>query len=500
MKQFVDAAPQTSVTECAKDVGGPPDPRLIALVLVLVGLVIISLRSIAVDEAYSWGLVSLESWERTRAGIRYTNGNMLVYFAMLKAVVGVSDDLVVMRLPSLLFAIGTVLVLIQVADEWFDRRTAWFVGFLGSTSVPLTYYAVEVRSYSLVALASVLLWHRAARAFEADRRVDWLLVGVFGGLAVSAHIIMIFALPWVVLAAWLERGRRSIPGLTLRFVPMGLFVAPTAALVLTGGGSQVGWIPPVGPGTIGRALRLLAGDHAQLSPLLIGPLVNVLYAAVFLFAFWWLLEHGGWRSPARMRTWLWFVGLPLTVTVVSLVEHLLWHRYLIGALPGGLLVAASTLARLDRRTGRIVVALLAGLSLLRTGVLAPHSNDEFDDLAAFFEERAEPDDALVAVTPWNRVGLDYLWHDEGAPLRGDRAFAADFNQGGDFRGFEWMGRPERFWLLNRAFAGQVWIDQDRPASDFEFDEVEDLIPPGYVLESEFDVHRFRIRLYVLEGE
>ena len=60
---------------------------------------------------------------------------------------------------------------------------------------------------------------------------------------------------------------------------------------------------------------------------------------------------------------------------------------------------------------------------------------------------------------------------------------------------DWIEPDSRIWLVDRAESSQIWSDQTRDADEFRFEEAEPELPDGSALVDEFDVQRFRIRLY-----
>ena len=468
------------------------EPIIWALAVITIGAVIIGGRSFATDEGFSWGLVTQPDLDSTWDGIEYVSGNMAVYLAVLKGFAAVSDDEVWLRLPSLIAAAGTVGLLFATGRRWFGPPVGRIAAALAATSVPLLYYAIEARSYAFAALFATATWYWLERAITSDRSRDWWLVGLAAGMMVSAHVINALVLP-VIAAIVVVVGSGPLIGRLVRLVPIGVFVAPSMLLILLGDGSQTDWIPGLGPATLGRAARFLAGDHAQFTHDFTGFALVGIYLTLFALAARKMLADRSWTEQPALLAWLWFLGLPTMVTVVSVIEPLLWHRYLIGALPGAILVVARYLAEVDNRRLAVgVVVAIALLGTVRTLALRDHSADEYESLAAAIERRAEPGDALAVVTQWTRVGLDYYWRD-GAPVAGSPPFNSTFDHRAPDQGLAWAEGAPRLWIVARADPGQVWVDMDRPESDFEFDALGE--PPGYRLVDEFDVQRFRVRLY-----
>lgn len=490
--------PRSNSDRLARALRAVPLGRFGPALFAIVGVFIIGRRSFATDEAFSWGLVNVSTVDEFQQALRFTGGNMLPYFAVLRAFAEVSQNPVWLRIPSLLAAVATVALLARLGRQWFDPRTGMVAGLLAATSVPLMYYAVEARSYAFVALTATATWYFLEKAIRTDTKRSWVLLGLSVGLCVLSHLVNIFTVPWLFVLVFVYR-RGSIAGLAVRLLPIAVFLLPAVGLVLAGDGSQTDWIPPISLSSLARAGRFLLGDHAQLTSEGSGLLIVVLYFLVFVLAAWSFVSNRAWNNMHEVLAASWFAALPVSLVAFSLVDPLLWHRYLIGALPGALLFASSYLAKnIDRRSTTFAIGLLVVLGLVRSLALSPHSADEYERLAGTIEELAEPTDSLVAMTRWERAGLDYYWRD-GAPLRSEPSFGPQVDYGSGFVGLDWVEAGSRIWVVDRAFDGQTWVEMDRGPDSYDFTEAEQELPDGYVLENEFDVQRFRVRLYVPEG-
>lgn len=467
-----------------------------------IALLIVGGHSIATDESFSWGVAAqptlIDYWD----GLRFVSGNMAGYFMVLRGWLAFGDGLVWLRLPGIAFFVFTVVAVMRVAERWCNRQVAVWAGILAATSVPLLYFAVEIRSYALVALASTLMWSALERSLATDAPRWWLSLGFWAGVAISAHLIMVFVTPILGLIVWARSGAGFF-GSVLRCGPIAAFSLPTGVLLFLGDSADVDWILPLDIRSVVVAGRLLLGDHAQITAEGTGPALMVLFFFIYLAAAIGTLRSSN-RQIEDLYLWAWFLGLPAILVVVSLVEPLLLHRYLIGSLPAGLIIAARFLHSLDKvRLGTAIVVLLAVLGGVRSVALRPHSADLNGELAAAIEDRAQEGDALVVPTAWHRTGLEYYWRN-GSPVEALAPFRPDFDHNRLIERFDrgpsaaetdWIRPAARVWVMVRSDSAQTFVEVERSDAEFNFLAADQAFGDTHMVTEEFEVQRFRVRLY-----
>ena len=467
-----------------------------------IALLIAGGHSIATDESFSWGVAAqpsvIEYWD----GLRFVSGNMGGYFTVLRGWLAFGDGLVWLRLPGILAFVLTVVAVMRTAERWFNRPIAVWAGVLTATSVPLLYFAVEIRSYALVALATTLMWSALERSLATDSLRHWLSLGFWAGVAVSAHLIMVLVTPILALIV-LARSGAGFFGSAIRLAPIGIFSLPTGVLLLLGDSADVDWILPLDIRSIVVAGRLLLGDHAQLTGEGSGPALMVLFLFIYLAAAVGIVRSAH-RQIEDLYLWAWFLGLPSILVLVSFVEPLILHRYLIGSLPAGLIIAARWLHSLDRaRVATVIVIVLAVLGGVRSVALSPHSADLNGELAAAIEARAQEGDALVVPIAWHRTGLEYQWRD-GSPVEALAPFRADFDhsrlierldRGPSASESDWIAPDTRVWVMIRSDSAQTFVEVERGDEEFNFFAADQALRDTHTVAEEFDIQRFRVRLY-----
>lgn len=487
--------------------GGSTAASLLARYGLAGGLVILAVtaalgvgkRGLWLDEAFTWSIVAQPDTESFIDALDLTASNMFGYLTLIRVTLGIGDSATLLRLPSVLFALATVWIVWAITARIADRYAAGIAAVIAGTSVPLTFYGLEARSYAMLACFSALSWYALLRALDDDRARWWGLLGVSTFLAVSAHVIALMALPSVGLALLF---RHRIDKAIVRLLPVaGAALIGLAGVAWSQERDAAGFPPPLSPSVVVRSARLLFGDHGVLTREPSGFILLLLTAAILAGAAWHQWRTRAEQATERWILWIWLLGPPLTITVVSVVEPLLWHRMLIGSLPATFIIMAIFLAE-QRRVMLVsaAVAVLVVAGVVRTQMIADADLFEYEDLATELQRRTEPGDVLSFTQPWERVGIDYYFRDEldrfvASPPMGpvldygtiaDNAALLTERVAGD-----------RIWLIDAADPAPVWKGDVPPPEEFVFDEAVALLPDSAVLVDEFDLGRFHAELWVV---
>ncbi|WP_088288130.1 glycosyltransferase family 39 protein [Kineosporia sp. A_224] len=349
------------------------------------------------------------SWSDLGRLVRTVDGVHATYYGLMHvwtAVFGTSA--VSLRLPSVLATAAAAALLAVLGARLAGRRAGLVAGLLLAVVPSVSQYADDARPYALV--LAVAVGATLALVDAVDRPGRWLwvryaaLVALLGALQVTATLLVLAhacvvatgALGTGVVGTGVGRPRGVRPRAAAGFVAaLGaacVVVLPVAVL-----GSrqqaQIAWIRPPTPG---RLLELPPGLFVSASVM----------AAVLGAAATVVLRAGPVRRVAVPWALVPAVALvALSFTVVPLTSP----RYLLFALPGWLLVAAT--ATTDRRSAVALVALVLVLGLpaqtrLRGDVW--YDQPDYRRVAAILDDRARPGDA-IAMTAWAplryRIGL-----------------------------------------------------------------------------------------------
>ena len=138
-----------------------------------------------------------------------TPNNHLLHTFLAKVSVGVFGSAEwAIRLPALLAGIALVPATFALARVYYGRAAALLAAALVASSSTLVEYSTNARGYTLVALATVLVFLAAARALETDSLGAWAAIAVAGALGLYAVPIMVYplggALLWLLVSGWLR--------------------------------------------------------------------------------------------------------------------------------------------------------------------------------------------------------------------------------------------------------------------------------------------------------
>jgi hypothetical protein len=268
------------------------------------------------------------------------------------------------RTPACAASIVTVLALYGLGRSLFGRATGALAALLLATSMPAILYAAEARSYSLLALMTVVDAAAFARVARAPDRVShWIvwavatvlyfLTGVFALLVIGVQ----YAVLGILLLA-----RRGRAGIVTIVVTAGVFAAVVAGYLQT---TAVGATYPrnavVDPFVVSwQSLGFLAADSTAL-------------VAAFLIGVP-LALRAGTRRRAGAAAWaivLAFATLPVIGLAIRWSHYYFHGRHVLFLLPLFHLVLAAGVVELLRLVGalqrpaptatrRILAAAVAG--------------------------------------------------------------------------------------------------------------------------------------------
>jgi len=340
----------------------------------------------------------------------------------------VGEGEVVVRLPSLLCALATVLVAAHLARALYGRRAGLVAALLVALCPLQIYYAQEARMYSLLALTAALATLTALRWVARPTRARAALHALTTVLLYYSHPYAVFAVLahnlWVAALWW---RRRRAPLRTER-PPLASWIALQAVALA----AFAPWLVLL----VGRAVDLEARGFWINRPD-IGKLVElaVAYAGfagpVVLVAMLMALRRDPARADASEPTAapaltpiergllpLLVVGCTIVIPLLAsfLTQPFFHMRYTIGASTAVFVLAAGGLARWARTPRRLVLAtaLVVGLMaplVVRTELRVYRADGR--GLARLLATRLGPRDVVVT---WPGFESAVLGHYLAAPV------------------------------------------------------------------------------------
>lgn len=375
-----------------------------------------SRRPLWLDESASATLAALPGRSFWQVALD-REGNGIAHTLLLRGWRHVAPGDLGLRVPSLMLAALSVVLLVLLAERLLGRWAAML-------SVPLLVgnpvyvrYAVEARTYALVLVVACTSGLLLLRAVRRPTTTSWVVYGLVTGLGVYAHYFVLL-LPLAHLCAVLLRrpdGPGSGPRLLAHLVPGGVaFIVAAAGLLRlagAGGAGGVGYLQG------SPFARLVVTATALLLPL----------AGVVLAVALNRRARSGRPVPLRVSepAWSWvllvsWLVVPLAAAVVvSLVSTpLLAPRYLIICLPPAVLLLAGALARLGSRTATAIAGVAAVVGVLLGSAYVDRQSEDWPSAARTIQTAAAPGDGVLFLAPYVRIPFARYWDGAAAERAG----------------------------------------------------------------------------------
>ncbi|NWJ97737.1 MAG: glycosyltransferase family 39 protein [Chloroflexi bacterium] len=168
-------------------------------------------RSVWYDESFSI-ILARQDLATLIAGTAHDYHPPLFYLVLSLWMKLFGEGIYVTRLLSLLFGMGTILLVYQLAKTLFGPKTALLGAFLAAVAPFQLLYSQEVRMYSLQILLGAWLCLTFYQAYRRDSREEWVLFGVaallslynlyfslFGVVALDLFFVILMLYNWRVL-------------------------------------------------------------------------------------------------------------------------------------------------------------------------------------------------------------------------------------------------------------------------------------------------------------
>lgn len=330
----------------------------------------------------------------------------LLEHAMIAA--GSGTGLVALRLIPAIAGAATALLVFAIAWSIGARTGAILAGLFMALAPLQVGFGQEARSYTLMMTFILLaLWGLIGLARDPRARPAWAAYAV-GTLA--ALWTLGDALPWLI-AANLAMALAILPRLAAKRRFLATWGLVQAGIIIAAAPGYIamtlavhdhvmrsfGWIPPLSlrAGWADAASLYFMRDATMVTMRLL-PTNFAGFAALMLAA----ALLGAWhlrRRPAPLIILIIsFLGLPLTLALISLIHPVLLPRYLLWSAAPFFILAGFGIEVLARRVRAPVLALAVILLALN---LLPYYHAEtkprWDEAAAILAQRAAPGDILL---------------------------------------------------------------------------------------------------------
>jgi mannosyltransferase len=352
--------------------------------------------SLWVDEAASVTFASLP-FKAFLKTLWHTQGNMTLYYFLLRGWIHLGTTEVTVRSLSVLFGVMAIPLAYLVGARLFDRPTGLISAALLAIHSFHVHWSRDARAYSLLVFLLLLTTWLFLNARERNRTHDWIAFTVSAALCVYAHIFAVLVLMAFALAI-LFPARKRLPLLNLILIGV-LFehlVAPMAIFVVVKHPDALGWIQkPTLNDAIGFA-KTFTGDG--------GLWLLIIYSALCLVAvFSRLSEKEQWGTRFLL---VWMLLPPAIVFMASFAKPMFENRFMVMCVPPLVMLAARGIVQtwnlpvVGRWAAPVAFAALIGLSTIGVSRYFRH-NDLGDWRAAvnYISANTKPGDGAIFYIP-----------------------------------------------------------------------------------------------------
>ena len=364
--------------------------------------------SLLIDEAASDTFATMPFREFLETLWHY-QGNMTLYYFIMRVWIHIGDSEFMLRLPSMLFGVLTVIAIYMLAARLFGRVTGLIAAALLSVHGFHIAFSQMARSYSLLLLLLLLTMYLLVSAMESQSTRDWGLFAVSAALCVYAHIFAVLVLSAFALAIVFPKPFRvEVRKVVFAAILFEHLIVPMALFVLFHHSDQLDFQKPTWTDFSGF-LHLITGEG--------GAFLTVVYLILCALAF---VSPGG-RSEKEgwaLRTLgLWLVLPPLLTLAATPIKPLFAPYMLVMCLPGLIILAACGVTNLLDASGaqRLVGAAACALVLILSVVsmrrpvqyeYVPHAN--WRAAVEYVLAHQQPGDGAVFYIPNDYPYLYYV--------------------------------------------------------------------------------------------
>jgi hypothetical protein len=417
----------------------------------------LSAKTFWFDEGVSVGIARLDWYNFLRILWR-REGNMSLYYLLLRPWLHLGDSESFVRSLSVLFGVATIPMMYLLGRKLFSSRVGLIAAALLTVNAYHVRYSQEARSYSLMVLLCVCSSFFFLGCLESPTRARRVSHLACSSAAVYAHFYSVLLL----VAQWIAGSHSDrTPAREAKFSWrwIALLISPIALFVATTGAGPLRWIHRPG-----------WRDFAELGLRLTGNGGWILLLAYAMASTAGVIadQTGETGVQPRLRPGrapfllLWMLFPVALIYLLSFARPLFLPRYFIVCLPPLLLLAAAGLSSI-RSSWLQIPALLAVLLLSWQGTRAYYHEDfdlqreDWRSASEFLLTHSRRDDALMFHVAMGRMPYEYYHSLRGVsasdpavlyPNHGDRISFLDFVEKPDYRELasEVAAHP-RIWLV-----------------------------------------------------
>jgi mannosyltransferase len=359
------------------------------------------------DEGVSIELARLSWYNFLRILWRH-EGNMVLYYAMLRAWLPFGSSEAWIRTLSVLPAVATVPAVYMLGRRLFNTRVGLVAAFLLAVNAYEVRYAQEARSYSLYPFLCVLSSLYFVRFLQEPSRRNRIGHVLTSALSVYAH----FFAGLLIVAQWLSVRMAEQPELRVQtrknWKQFAISISPLVLYIVTTGTGVLKWIPRPGLTDLRNTAFFLTGNGGIWLTLAYG--LACVPAVIFAVRERKLqVSWDAWRFRFLL---LWLLFPVAFIFVISQLKPFYLIRYFVFVVPALVLLAASGLERLRSRWLLGAALVVFGVLSLR-GVSSFYQQDfditreDWRSATTFLLAHAQSGDAVLFHQPIGRMPYEY---------------------------------------------------------------------------------------------
>ncbi|WP_200762315.1 ArnT family glycosyltransferase [Nitrosophilus alvini] len=167
------------------------------------------------DEAYYWG------WSQSFEFGYYSKPPMIAWIiAVFTSICG--DSEICIKLPSLFIYPLTTIIIYKIAEELFDKKTAFFSGLVFITIPAVSMSSLIISTDVVLLFFWSLTLYLFIKALKTERKLFWILAGVSAGFGLlSKYTMIIFVISVFVYLAMSKEHRKFLKSIEL-YITMAL--------------------------------------------------------------------------------------------------------------------------------------------------------------------------------------------------------------------------------------------------------------------------------------
>jgi uncharacterized membrane protein len=329
-------------------------------------------------------------------------GNMALYYVMLRPWLGIHMGEGTVRLLSVLPGIASLPVMYLLGKRLFGRSVGLLASLFLALSTCAVVYSQEARGYSWLLFGVIVSTYFFARLIAqptyATACAYALAAGVtfyfhyFGLLVSLAHAVSLLALPKRVRPL-----RQLIPAVVI----IGLLAVPVLWMIHIQPVRHLDWVSKPSLLELYHLGVFLAAESGKG----VGPALLVVELILMVVFFRAMVARRRGAEPDRDLFPYVLVASGILIPIVfsllvSVVRPVFFHRFLIICLPAWILaVAAGVCALSQRRIAMLAVAGVCMLSLLSTAMSYSRMREDWRGAVNFLIDSARAQDVVLYYQP-----------------------------------------------------------------------------------------------------